>query len=352
MATTRILIVDDSVVNRQMLKKCLSAVPGFEVVAVAHNGRVALAQIPQCNPDVVILDVEMPEMNGLETLQKIRELYSDLVVIMFSALTEKGAAITVQALAMGANDYVAKPNLHHVQDREELEASISHSLAARIQALRQPPPIAVANLAQAKGKITIAKTLQRVDVVGIGISTGGPNALAELLPQISEHFPVPILIVQHMPPLFTRYFAERLEQSSRIRVLEAEDNMPLEPHTAYIAPGNYHMLLKSQNLSCSIVLSQSPPENSCRPAVDVLFRSLASTFGSNTLGVIMTGMGQDGLRGCEQISEAGGQILAQDEASSTIWSMPGHVVKAGLADQVLPLEDLAHEIIQRVSLRR
>ncbi|PIQ24471.1 chemotaxis response regulator protein-glutamate methylesterase [bacterium (Candidatus Blackallbacteria) CG17_big_fil_post_rev_8_21_14_2_50_48_46] len=361
MLLIRILVVDDSVVNRQMLKKILSTVQEFEVVAVVSNGKLALDRIPQLNPDIVILDIEMPEMNGLETLARIRQQYDKLPVIMFSALTETGASVTIQALSMGANDYVTKPSMSAQHNQEELSSYILEAFVPRIRSLYQkykpklPSAVQHAPLREPVAErptFAVKKVLQRVDIVGIGISTGGPNALAQLFPHFPEDFAVPILVVQHMPPLFTRYLAERLDGLSQIRVVEAEENMLLEPRTAYIAPGNYHMLLQTREGSPCISLNQDPPENSCRPAVDVLFRSIAMTFGSSCLGVVMTGMGQDGLRGCEQISAAGGQILTQDEASSTIWGMPGYVARSGLADKILPLDALGPEIVKRVRFRR
>ncbi|MBT9547936.1 MAG: chemotaxis response regulator protein-glutamate methylesterase [Candidatus Sericytochromatia bacterium] len=357
MIPIRILFADDSVVNRQMLKKILSLVPDFEVVAVVSNGRLALARIPQLNPDLVILDIEMPEMNGLETLEQIRELYRDLPVIMFSSLTESGAAITIQALSMGANDYVTKPQIANTSSQEELEKYILEAFEPRIRNLCQKQRSKLSTNKQIYANSDqfpkiLPKVHKRVDVVGIGISTGGPNALASIFPKFPVGFPVAILLVQHMPPLFTRYLAERLDQISEIRVVEAETGMVVEAGCAYLAPGNYHMSLESQEGLTRILLNQEPPENSCRPSVDVLFRAMAQTFGSASLGVIMTGMGQDGLRGCEWLHEAGGQIFAQDEASSIIWGMPGYVARAGLADKVLPLNEIGGEIVSRVLFKR
>lgn len=357
MIPIRILFADDSVVNRQKLKKILSLVPDFEVVAVVSNGRLALSRIPQLNPDLVILDIEMPEMNGLETLAHIREMYRELPVIMFSSLTETGAAITIQALSMGANDYVTKPLLSNATSQEELEKYILEAFEPRIRNLCQKQRAkrfstkAVPIHPEQFPKI-LPKVQNRVDVVGIGISTGGPNALTSFFPHFPASFPVAILLVQHMPPLFTRYLAERLDQISEIRVVEAETGMVVEAGCAYLAPGNYHMGLETQAGLTRILLNQDPPENSCRPSVDVLFRAIAQTFGSASLGVIMTGMGQDGLRGCEWLHEAGGQILAQDEASSIIWGMPGYVARAGLADKVLPLNEIGGEIANRVLFKR
>jgi two-component system chemotaxis response regulator CheB len=191
-----------------------------------------------------------------------------------------------------------------------------------------------------------------VEIVAIGASTGGPNALGDLFGRLRADFPVPIVIVQHMPPMFTRLLAERLSAEHAVRVHEASSGNVLEPGNAWIAPGDHHMIVVRNGLQVRILLHQDPPENSCRPAVDVLFRSVAKTFGGNTLAVILTGMGQDGLRGCEAVHEAGGQILAQDEASSVVWGMPGFVARAGLADRVLPLSLIGDEILRRVQSKQ
>lgn len=344
MSDVRILVVDDSVVNRQMLKKTLSEISGFDVVAVASNGRFALAKIEQMRPDIVILDFEMPEMDGLETLTHIREKHGDLPVIMFSALTATGADITLQALALGADDYVTKPQV--VPDIEKI---IKKEFEPRIRALchRRATPRPEKPIRRMGSKTTIL-TNEPIRALGIGISTGGPNALMKIIPRLKADFPVPIFIVQHMPPVFTQSFAERLNQVSQVTVVEAKAQMLVQPGWVYIAPGNYHMEVSH---SGRLVLHQGPPENSCRPAADVLFRSLARVYGAGTLGVVMTGMGQDGFKGVQVLKEAGASIFVQDEATSTIWGMPGYVAKAGLADEILPLDSLVPSIQWRVMRR-
>jgi two-component system, chemotaxis family, protein-glutamate methylesterase/glutaminase len=194
----------------------------------------------------------------------------------------------------------------------------------------------------------IRNLVQRVEVVAIGVSTGGPNALAALLPQWPATLPVPIVLVQHMPPTFTKLLAERLAAKSALRISEGTLGQTLEPGHAWVAPGDFHMIVKQDAAAVRLHMHQGPQENSCRPAVDVLFRSVAETFGPHALAVVLTGMGQDGLRGCEAIREAGGQVLVQDEASSVVWGMPGFVARAGLADKVLPLDQLGVEILRRV----
>jgi len=358
MPKIRVLLVDDAAVFRRTVAEELSKDPTLEVVGTAANGRIALARLPQLSPDIVILDVEMPEMDGLAALKELRKTYPRLPVIMFSALTERGAQATLDALSLGATDYFTKPNCAGGLDeslaviREQLipeikaicqaknEAAVKNSAvcatAARVSCA--PPASPAARLASGA-----------VQVLAIGSSAGGPNALAEVFRRLPAKLAVPIVLVQHMPPMFTRLLAERLSAQFAIPVREGSSGTVLEPGHAWIAPGDYHMALVRDGRQVRIQLDQNPPENSCRPAVDVLLRSVASTFGPNSLTVILTGMGQDGLRGCEAIRATGGQILVQDEATSVVWGMPGHVARAGLADRVLPLSLIGDEIVRRVS---
>lgn len=347
MSKIRVLIVDDAVVFRRTVADELAADPAIEVVGTAANGRIALAKLPQLSPDLVILDVEMPELDGLATLREIRKTYPKLPVIMFSARTERGAEATLDALALGATDYFAKPT------GGNLDASLKvlrEELIPEIKALCLRPT----SPAAAKSPVVNypGPGNRRIDVVAIATSTGGPNALADLFAALPADFPVPIVAVQHMPPMFTRLLAERLSARSAIKVEEGRAGGPLRPGHAWIAPGDYHMIVTREGSESRVSLHQDPPENSCRPAADVLFRSVAWHFGPATLGVVLTGMGQDGLRGCEAIREAGGQVIAQDEATSVVWGMPGFVVKAGLTDRVLPLALIAPEIVRRVRAGR
>jgi len=345
-AKIRVLAVDDAVVFRRLVSDTLAADPDLEVVGTAANGRIALARLAQVNPDIVILDIEMPEMDGLETLREIRKSYPKLPVIMFSALTEQGAVATLDALALGATDYFAKP-------AAGLEASlrvIREELIPEIKALCRRSPIALAP--PAAKRIPDAVEPGPLNVVAIGTSTGGPNALAELVAALPPGFPVPIVIVQHMPPMFTRLLAERLSAHGTVRVEEGRPAGLLQAGHAWIAPGDFHMSVARDGDQVRVLLNQDPPENSCRPAADVLFRSVAQTFGPGTLAVVLTGMGQDGLRGCESIRAAGGQIVVQDEPTSVVWGMPGFVARAGLADRVLPLGLIATEVVRRVRAGR
>ncbi len=372
MPKIRVLIVDDAVLVRSRVSKVLSSDPDLEVVGVAANGRIALAKIPQVNPDAIVLDVEMPQMNGLETLAAIRQTYPLLPVIMFSTFTRTGATATLEALSLGANDYATKPsNLGSLEAvnqhiREELVPKIKLFGSQRSEGQGDkgtrgiqndlthhwpvgahscaPLPTSDSSLAPRHSPIAT----ERVDIVAIGVSTGGPNALAALLSEFPAEFPVPIAIVQHMPPMFTKLLAERLTSKCEIRVDEAFAGALLEPGRAWIAPGNFHAIVERDGKAVRIGINQEPPENSCRPSVDVLFRSIAQVYGAKALAVVLTGMGQDGLRGCEYIREVGGQILVQDRASSVVWGMPSFVANAGLADRVVSLDQMAGEIISRV----
>ena len=351
MPKIRLLIVDDAVVIRRLLADCFAGDPDIEVVGTAANGQIALAKLTQLNPDVVTLDMEMPVMDGLQTLAAIRRTHRALPVIMFSTLTERGAAATLDALALGASDYVTKPaNVGSVgaamqRVREELIPKI-RALCGR-KAAAVPVPVRPANGTRPPFASAFPGP---VDIVAIGVSTGGPNALAALLPGFIKPFPVPVAIVQHMPPLFTRLLAERLAAVSGLVAHEGEGGAEILPGEVWVAPGGRHMELERVSDSIRIFTNENPPENSCRPAVDVLFRSVARTYGSRALAVVLTGMGQDGLRGCEHIREAGGRVLAQDQASSVVWGMPGAVAGAGLADAILPLAAMADEINRRVSI--
>jgi two-component system chemotaxis response regulator CheB len=358
MSKIRVLVVDDAVVFRRLVSQELSSDPAIEVVGTAANGRIALAMMTQVSPEVVILDVEMPEMDGLATLVEIRKKYPRLPVIMFSALTERGAAATLDALALGASDYFTKP-ANSTGAEASLEI-IREQLIPEIKALwesaynrgvpvawKAPAPPRVPQPLVPPSSRSGSRTA-RVEVLAIGASTGGPNALEEVFHKLPAGLSIPVVVVQHMPPMFTRLLAERLSAKFPIPVREASSGVVLKPGEAWIAPGDYHMVVVPQGLQHRLLLHQDPPENSCRPAVDVLFRSVAQTYGSQALAVILTGMGRDGFAGCERIREAGGQILAQDEATSVVWGMPGYVARAGLADRVLPLSLIGDEIVRRV----
>jgi two-component system, chemotaxis family, protein-glutamate methylesterase/glutaminase len=362
MPPIRILIVDDSVVIRKVLMEALSSDAALEVVGTASDGRIALTRIAQLRPDLVTLDVEMPNLSGLETIPEIRKLYPTLPIIMFSNLTARGAATTLDALALGASDYSTKP-----ASSLNLEATVQHirqDLLPKIKSLCGWRPAAegsrVLHLLSrndaAKHSPSPVNTLPRnsapIEILAIGASTGGPNALSELIPAIPEDFPIPIVIVQHMPPLFTRALAERLDSKSSITVREGVSGQRLEPGQAWIAPGDFHMTVVRRGSDAYLALNQDRPENSCRPAVDVLFRSVASTFGARTLAVVLTGMGSDGVLGAQIVRESGGRVIAQDENTSVVWGMPGQVVAAGFADNIYPIGSIATEVDRQVRASR
>lgn len=340
----RVLIVDDSVVIRRLVAHALEEDSAIQVVGAASNGAIGLQRIPQLNPDVLTLDIEMPEMDGLAMLRRVRREYPQVRVIMFSTLTERGAAITLEALTLGADDYVAKVSNEGSLDRSL--ARLRQELLPKIKqffvmpgAVPKPAKIPTPALPAAVSDGPQAK------VLAIGVSTGGPTALAALLPQLPAEFPLPVLVVQHMPPLFTRLLAERLDSACRLRVGEATQGEPVTPGRILIAPGDFHMKVAPGGKGVSVCLDQSPPQNSCRPAVDALFASIGEVYGGAVIAVILTGMGQDGLRGIEILKARGARVLAQDEASSVVWGMPGAVVSAGLADRVLPLDQLVPQIL-------
>ncbi|MEU4213886.1 chemotaxis response regulator protein-glutamate methylesterase [Actinoplanes sp. NPDC026623] len=383
----RVLVVDDSVVVRRLIVDSLTGAPDIEVVGTAANGLLAQAKIDQLKPDVVTMDIEMPQMDGIAAVRELRKRHKHLPVIMFSTLSAAGASATLEALSAGATDYVTKPsNVGSIQEsiaavREQLIPKI-HALARRRSPAGPPtrpgPPPGRPGLAPPPGSrpgavvpgrpgLTSSRPgtsvtgparpvrrgpPARVDILAIGSSTGGPDALTKVLQALPSDLPVPIVITQHMPPVFTKMFAERLDRSTPLRVVEAGDGMELAPGTVYIAPGDKHLVLQRRSTATVIQLSGAPPENSCRPAVDVMFRSVAALFGASAFATVLTGMGYDGRGGAKVLREAGAEIMAQDEASSVVWGMPGAVVGAGLADEILPLDRIAAVLIKRVQTGR
>jgi len=366
---TRILIVDDSAVMRSLLRSVVSADAALEVAGTAGDGQSALSSIGVVRPDLILLDVEMPVMDGLVTLRELRKRGYRMPVIMCSSLTQRGAKVTLEALACGASDYVAKPSGQ--VNREAAIRALGQDLTPKILALtgqdqtaiqkpgpglnQAPPRPILPGLARAPLFLPLGQPprLQPINsnptVLAIGVSTGGPAALDLLLPMLPANFPLPVLIVQHMPELFTRLFAERLDGRCKLRVREAQEGDTVRPGTIAIARGNWHMeVLAAARVGqpATLHLTQGPAENHCRPAVDVLFRSVAAVYGAGTLAVVLTGMGSDGMLGCRIIREQGGAVLAQDQASSTVWGMPGAVTNAGLAHKVLSLGDVVPEILR------
>jgi two-component system chemotaxis response regulator CheB len=343
MPSLSVLVVDDSAVVRTLVARVLDDDPEIRVVGTAANGRIALEKIARLAPDVVTLDIEMPVMDGLETLRELRLLSPRLPVIMFSTLTERAAAATLDALALGASDYVTKPTM--LTDPAEALERVRQQLVPKIKALtgrRTAPSAATAGIPRPLAPVVRAGQAPTgpPQVVAVGSSTGGPDALAAVITTLPADLPVPVLVVQHMPPVFTRLLAQRLDRVTSLSVREAVDGEPVRPGSVLLAPGDRHLLLHRDGPAVRVVLGDGPPENHCRPAVDVLFRSVADVYGAHSFALVLTGMGQDGQRGGEHVVEAGGRVWAQDQASSVVWGMPGAVVGAGLAASVLPLAEI------------
>lgn len=355
MKKLRVLLVDDSAFVRSTLRRIVGEDPELEVGGSAKEGREALALLRQSSFDAVVLDLEMPVMDGLQVLRELRAEDQRTPVIMFSALTPRGGQMTLQALALGANDYILKPS-QQPGAREAL-AVIREQLVPRIKALARharllrlqqpphepapvPPPAAVRASRSAK-----------LRAVAIGASTGGPNALSALLGALPGDFPAPVLVVQHMPPTFTRLLSERLDGLCALRVREAVDGALPGPGEVWIAPGDRHLTVAAEGGRPVLRLLDSDPVQGCRPAVDMLFGSVARTLGPSALGVVLTGMGNDGAAGARALKLAGGRVLAQDAESSVVWGMPGAVVRAGLAEAVLPLGSMADALVEASGAR-
>lgn len=347
--TVRVLIVDDSAVIRGALGRMLDAAPDISVVTTAPNGRLALDALKHVSVDVVLLDVEMPELDGLATLPRILAEHPGVRVIMASSLTQRGASITLQALALGAADYISKPS------SKAGAASLgvmSNEIIAKVRAIGGagyvPPKLPVAHPTPPSRVSTTILGGASADVsprvLAIASSTGGPNALAEVLSELPRDFPLPTLVTQHMPPLFTGLLAQRLARDTGRECVEGRDGEIIRGGCTYVAPGDFHMIVATHEGRAFIRLTQTPSENHCRPAADVMLRSIASTYGAAALAVVLTGMGEDGRRGCEVLRAAGGRVVTQDEATSVVWGMPGAVTNAGLANWCLPLSDIAHRI--------
>ncbi|WP_426246006.1 protein-glutamate methylesterase/protein-glutamine glutaminase [Nocardioides sp. LHG3406-4] len=357
MTPIRVLVVDDSVVIRRLVTDLLQDDPDIEVVGTAVNGRAALGKVDLLEPDLVTMDIEMPEMNGIEAVRALRASGSKVPIIMFSTLTEQGAVATLDALAAGASDYVAKPaNVGSVsrsmdQVREALIPRIKSLVArASVPIARSASAPAAARVAAPVARPTLATRSHAEDyrLLVVGASTGGPEALNTLFTALPL-LPVPVAVVQHMPPVFTRQFAARLDRHSAWTVTEAEHGQLLTPGTVAIAPGDHHLEIVASSRGFVAKLHQGPQENYCRPAVDVLFRSAVAAVGPAVLAVVLTGMGSDGERGADLIRQRGGSVIAQDQATSVVWGMPGAVANAGLAELVLPLTGVAPELVRRLS---
>ena len=366
----RVLAADDSTVMRSILRKLFlmqvkdrpDEVPPMELCGIARDGVECLEQVKKLKPDVLVLDLEMPRLNGLDVLDRLRVENPQLPVITCSAYTEHGARSTLEALGRGAVDYVTKPSGQ--RDFAGALESLAQQLLPRIGALAREvrdveEKTSSKELQGIRQNEAAPKTSSPIEVVVIGLSTGGPTALEQLLPKLPKDFPVPVLITQHMPKLFTGALVERLDKCCPLRVEEAYDNAVILPGTIWLAPGDSHMEVAPrcamgddrgvQGRRSRVRLHQQEPLNHCRPSVDYLFFSAARMYGAGTLALVMTGMGADGLDGARAVREGGGVVLAQDKATSAIWGMPGRVSAAGIANATLPLSDIAGALRQRVA---
>lgn len=348
----RVLVVDDSLVFRKLVSEALGGLPDVEVIGTASDGKAAISRVRERQPDLITLDVEMPEMDGLSVLEQVRARWPEVGVLMVSAHTVRGGERTIRALELGAFDFVTKPDQG---DLEANRASLATSLRAILQAyaarhhvrgmLRKmassphlpaplPPPPAPA-----------PEPSSRADLVLIGLSTGGPTALAAVVPALPQNLPAPVIIVQHMPPVFTRSLAASLDAKSALQVKEADDGDLLAPGAVYLAPGGKQLrLVVSPSGERRLRVTDDPPEHSCKPAVDYLFRSVANQGVKNVLAVVMTGMGKDGTVGARLLKRIGARIVAQDEATSVVFGMPKSAIDAGVVDKVCALGEIAAEI--------
>lgn len=354
-APIRVLVVDDAVAVRRLMTMLFQTEPDLELAGIAQDGLVALEKIELLKPDIVSLDLAMPNMDGLTMLRELNARGISVPVIMFSTLTHHGAKETIEGLALGAADYVTKPT-HYDNPMDALEA-VRAELVPKIRAIvagarSAPRPITKASNDSAASAPASAPASRggKVEAIVIGSSTGGPNALAEVISRLPANLRVPVLVAQHMPPVYTTYLAQRLDSLSALTVREAIDGEPVQAGIVYIAPGDHHLELRPTASGATVRLTQTPPVNHCRPAVDVLFRSAANVWGRHTLAIVLTGMGHDGRDGSAEIRGVGGQVLVQDEASSVVWGMPGAVHEAGLADEVLPIDKVAAAVVRLTAL--
>ena len=386
------MVVDDSATVRTLLQRIIEAEPGFKVIATARDGQLAVERCKELKPDIVTLDVEMPNMSGLEALPRLLEVHRSVGVLMCSSLTSRGAKETVEALLHGALDYITKPagtgsyeesmnqfrsaivpKLKALASRKRSVAPLSPlSVARPTPSVDKPASLRTAERTSLRPKESSVRTPERISlrpkensvrtpertslrptrrprILALGSSTGGPVALSEMLQGLPASFPLPIVIAQHMPEIFTRLLAERLSDVSKFKVREAVAGEVLRAGEAWIAPGNFHMTVETNaSQQLSIGINSGTPVNSCRPSIDVLFESVAKCCGGDVICALLTGMGHDGRDGAKAIRQAGGQVLAQDEASSVVWGIPGAVVSAGLASGVYPLKQLPDQIMARL----
>ena len=358
----RVMVVDDTVLYRKIVSDALATLPGVEVVGSAHNGKAAITKLASLKPDLLTLDIEMPEMNGIEVLDHIQRHTPQIGAIMLSTLTHEGGVMTMKALELGAFDFIPKPQSGTMaENRKKIESAIAPMIRAfqrsyltrrKLKLVARPGHTVSHRKIAAAASRPLRTPLNRskAEIVVIGISTGGPNALAKMLPMIPKDIGVPILIVQHMPPMFTQSLANSLAAKCSIAVREARQGEPILPNTALIAPGGKQMkiIAGADGKTRVVKITDDPPENSCKPSVDYLFRSVAHHYVGRATGVIMTGMGSDGTQGLKLMKKNGATIIAQNEASCVVFGMPKEAAESGLADAVLPLDQIAEMITKTV----
>lgn len=375
----KVLVVDDTIVYRKAVSDILGEMPGVEVVGVAHNGKIAVAKIQSLRPDLLTLDIEMPEMNGLEVLQYLQQHAPQVSAIMVSTLTSEGGDMTMRALELGAYDFILKPTAKDINDsKQQLRSLLTPlikafqtgrttvgSLQAATKGMgthhampsafvnRRPKPVSVAQggaTSLTPSVVTPVRRQGKSEIITIGISTGGPNALARMMPMLPGDIGVPIVIVQHMPPVFTKSLANSLDAKCALTVKEAQDGEAIQANVAYIAPGGKQMKLVASTDGSNrlIKITNDPPENSCKPSADYLFRSVADYYVGRTTAVIMTGMGSDGTKGLQILKQKGAFIIGQNEESCVVYGMPKAPAELGLTDVIAPLDRIAGEIIKSV----
>jgi len=357
MEKIKTLIVDDSSVVQRMISEILSQDEQIEVLPAAKNGRDGLDKIEECLPHVVILDMEMPLMDGMEMLRRLRKTHPVFpAVIFFSHLSEKGAKITMDALALGAQDFLTKPAAYGSYN--EVISEMRKGLVSKVKQFGNRALNREKKSGEIREKIQKKKKEQKtfgkspnskstISIAACGASTGGTEALTEVLSGIPMEIPVPIVVVHHMPPIYTEYYAKRLNDEVNIKVVEASHGQKLRAGIAYIAPGGSHMELEKQGDETVVIIRKGEAVHNCQPSIDVLFQSVSKIYGAEALGVILCGSSEDGVDGCKAISEKMGHIIAQDEATSLLWGTPKKIVEAGYSDEVIPIGDIAGAIQQQ-----
>jgi len=360
----RVIIVDDSLVIRGFITRALDSDPAFKVVATANNGKMAIDVLRDTPADVIILDIEMPVMDGLTAIPKLKEIDPTVQIIMASTLTQKNAEISIKALSLGATDYLPKPSAHEMAVPGEFQrdlrekvkelGSITWRKRRRLERQKLAASAeAVAGLAPVEKKQIVLRPMPytRPEIIAIGSSTGGPQALFEVIKSMGAGLGQPIVITQHMPPSFTTILATHINRQCGVDCVEAKEGDVLRSGNYYVAPGDFHMLIVKTPEGPTIRLVKDPQENYCRPSVDPMLRSLVGVYGGRILVVILTGMGQDGMKGSEVVVKAGGSVVAQDEPTSVVWGMPGAVAMAGLCSAVVPLVEVG-SLVRQIASRR